>query len=230
MLYVAIVENEKMSMEVLKERLCTWKQERNIACALKIRVFSTGEDFLKSELDDYRVVFMAIKLGGRLNGIETAKSFRELGYPTPIVYTTIYKEHVFEGYHVDAIDYLIKPVSAQQIGQCMDRIMELDAAGVYTIQTKTSVQKIPYSEIMYIQSFKHYVEFHTAEKDYEQLITLSILVRKLPLPFCRCHRSVIVNLSYVKGIYGSELEMADGQHFSISASYYEEIRKCFLRK
>ena len=141
MLYIAIVENEKPFADRLKELVSGWVQKRSISTLLEIRTFSSGEEFLESDLEDYRVVFMAIKLAGSLNGIETAKCLRERKYLTPVIYTTSYKEHVFEGYQVKAFDFLIKPVSQDRIEKCLDRIMEMNAAGVHTIRTKSTIQK-----------------------------------------------------------------------------------------
>ena len=220
MLYVAIVENEKMSMEVLKERLCTWKQERNIACALKIRVFSTGEDFLKSELDDYRVVFMAIKLGGRLNGIETAKSFRELGYPTPIVYTTIYKEHVFEGYTVGALGYLLKPVREDQLKEVLSRAAAAllrEEEEVYLCRRGDVTYRIPRKKILYFTSDRRQVTCVTTEKHYTFYGKLDQVEEELKDSFVRIHQRYLVRTQAVQQISGSQV-LVGGQTLPISRS------------
>ncbi|EHI56981.1 LytR/AlgR family response regulator transcription factor [Hungatella hathewayi] len=230
MMFVAIVESEKLFADYLSSLLYSWVQKRNSPSLLRIHIFSSGEEFLESELNDYRVIFMAVKLAGNLDGIETARCVKKMGYSTPVVITTLYEEYVFEGYQVDALDYLIKPVSPERLEACMERIMEQDAAGVYTIITATSMQKIPYRDIMYFQSFNHYVEIHMADGYHKQLIALSKLVRTLPLQFCRCHRTMIVNMNYVKRISGMEVEMQNGKCFPISASYLNEMKECFLKR
>ena len=230
MMFVAIVESEKLFADYLSSLLYSWVQKRNSPSLLRIHIFSSGEEFLESELNDYRVIFMAVKLAGNLDGIETARCVKKMGYSTPVVITTLYEEYVFEGYQVDALDYLIKPVSPERLEACMERIMEQDAAGVYTIITATSMQKIPYRDIMYFQSFNQYVEIHMADGYHKQLIALSKLVRTLPLQFCRCHRTMIVNMNYVKRISGMEVEMQNGKCFPISASYLNEMKECFLKR
>lgn len=225
---VAVVENETVFLEELRhylEEWCTKGEGRE----LEIKVFQSGEEILTEPLDA-NILFMDIQLEGRINGIETAKLLRETNYKQKLVFMTSYSEYALEGYKVEAMDYLLKPVSYEDIHACMDKLLKYLSNGYYTCRMKEAIVRIPYNKIRYCFSALHNVEFFTEDGIYRQTGSLEKLKHVLPPQFIRCHRTAIINLNHVTGMKGNQAFMSDGVVIPVSNTYIAAVRDAYLEQ
>ena len=225
---IAIVENEEIYITQIKEMLDRWKEEKKANCKIEINNFRSGEDFLKTDVDGYQIVFMDIQLDGKLNGIKTAHAIRNRKCEIPLVFLTSYSQYVFTGYEVRALYYIVKPVEYKKIVWCMDKVYEMEFQGAYIFKEKEILNKISYKDILYFQSSLHYMDIYTQKQVYRQKISLKKLKTLLPPQFVSCHRTVVVNVLKIDYINGKELRMTDGALLPISNTYLEDIRNAFL--
>ncbi len=151
------------------------------------------------------LLFLDIQMPS-ISGIELASLIDT--FRTKVVFTTAFSQYALEGFRVDAIDYLLKPISYDNFSRCVDKVERLlgkASAGVSTsdymvIKSDYRLIKVQYSEVLYLESLRDYVLIVLS--DGTQLKTLSTLKGiESTLPnelFSRVHRSFIVNLSNVK--------------------------------
>lgn len=225
---VAIVENEAECARQTEEMLHRWKCAQDIHCELKIDIFTSGEEFMKSKPDEYHIAFLDIQLDGEFNGIETAHQLRKNGCEIPIVFLTSYSQYVFTGYEVSALNYIVKPVSFERVAWCMNRIFKLEFQGYYIFKERDNLHKIPYNKILYFQSSLHYIEIFTKKKSYRQKMSFKKLQMLLPPQFVQCHRTVIVNILRINCISGREIRMIDETLLPISNTYLELVRNMYM--
>ncbi len=175
------------------------------------------------------LLFLDIQMPS-MNGIELASLIDT--YRTKVVFTTAFSQYALEGFRVDAIDYLLKPISLDNFSRCVDKVERLlggAAGGVapndyMVIKSEYRLIKVQYSEVLYLESLRDYVIIALA--DGTQLKTLSTLKGiESTLPnelFRRVHRSFIVNLSNVKIVERNTIVFGRTT-IPISDSYRSEV-------
>lgn len=230
----AIVENDKLAAEKLSEYLIRWNEENRRDLTLTISTFHKGEDFIR-ELKSaeggpvFQLVFMDIQLDGKLDGMETAKQLRSWGGKQILVFLTSFDTYIMEGYDVDAIKYLLKPLRYQDLKAAVDKAVLRMGGESYLYQGKGETRWIAYEDIFYFQSSLHYVDIITAEETLRQKCTLRDVEKQLPPYFLRCHRVNIVNMHQVDSICREDILLKNRERLRISSTYRDLIEKFMFR-
>lgn len=231
MINVAIVENEEEYVDSIKRLLDMCKKAAGYTWETVLWAFKTGEDFLKTDIEKYHIVFMDIDLDGDMDGMEAAQVLRKRGCTVPLAFLTSFNQYVFTGYKVGAIDYIMKPIKMDQLQWCMKRVFDMKSQGAFICKTRDGIMQIPYNKILYFQSSFHYIEIFTVDKKkYQQLLSLKKLRDALPIQFIQCHRTILVNAWKIECINGRELKLTDGTLLPISNTYLDEVRNVFMRR
>ena len=225
-LNVTILEDETTHATQLKQLLEKWSEQNNIS--ISIRHYSNDKDFLGKEYDEDELIDIEL---GLANGMDIAKQLRKDGFCGNIIFLTAFSEYVFDGYHVQALDYLLKPISQNKLEQCMKPILRNMQGAYHVYRTKTETVKIPYNKILAFTSFRHYVDIITQPNDnqifYRQKITLRNLQNQLPKEFVRCHRTIIVNMNKVMRLTSKDITLSDNSIYPVSESYLDHVREVF---
>jgi DNA-binding LytR/AlgR family response regulator len=120
---VAICEDEKVQVELLEKHVKIWGEQRNIKVIIETFYSAESFDFNWSMDKRYDVLLLDIQMPGQ-NGIELAKKIREEDDIINIIFITAIPDYIQEGYDVEAINYLIKPVDEKKLYECLDRALE----------------------------------------------------------------------------------------------------------
>lgn len=156
----------------------------------------------------------------QLSGMDFLKS---LANPPMVVFTTAYREFAIESYDLNAIDYLIKPISFQRFMKACNKVKEQlslkkpsmndeqqPKEDYFFIKEDGKLIKIYFEEILFVEGLKDYVFIHTQTARHMVLISLKSVENQLPSPqFMRTHRSFIVALDKVEGMDGNQLNIQD---------------------
>lgn len=160
--------------------------------------------FLSDEPVD--LIFLDIHMPG-FSGMELA---RQLNNGPRIVFTTAYSDHAVDGFAVNALDYLLKPVSYEEFMRAASRALvhyspkeepAESAAGYITVKSEYRIVRIPLGDIEYVEGLKDYVKIVVSggEKPVLTLMSMKSLEEMLPeAVFMRVHRSFIVNMDKVR--------------------------------
>jgi len=177
------------------------------------------------------LVFLDIHMSG-FSGMELA---RQLQSGPRIVFTTAYSDHAVDGFAVNALDYLLKPVSYDEFMRSASRALSFytpkeitaeAAPGFLTVKSEYRLIRIPIENIDYIEGLKDYVKIVTSdgEKPVLTLMSMKNLEEMLPeADFMRVHRSFIVNMNKVRVVERNCIVM--GRQLIPVA---ESVRKRFL--
>ena len=176
-----------------------------------------------------------------LNGMDLVRS---LHHPCMVIFTTAYDRYALEGFQVDAVDYLLKPISYTAFLKAANKALKL-----YNADTKQTLETLPgndeglfvkseyrvvrirYNEIKYIESMREYVRIHlTDNKPVMTLLSMKALEEKLPpRQFMRVHRSYIVNLSRINIIERNRIIFDKDVYIPISEQYKEAFQQFIER-
>ena len=180
---------------------------------------------LKSEGID--LVFLDIQMP-EIKGTDFAKM---LDSNTRVIFTTAYSEYALEGFELNALDYLLKPITFTRFLAAVNK-MKLVAPATeneeyITVKSGYDLHKIKYEDIFYIESDSEYVNFNMKDKKVMSNNSLKSLENELPSgTFIRVHRSFIVNKNKVSSLKGKSI-MVGETSIPISATYSEVVKKLF---
>lgn len=225
-IHIAIIEDESVYAEQLKEILEHWAKQLN--CTVVLDYFKNGTSFLNTKFVTYDVAFLDVELEETMDGLSLAQNMRRNNYQGSIIFLTNYKEYVFQGYDVQALHYLIKPIKDQEIEKCMNMVFQLSKKNNYIFQYNNQTIKIPYYQIIYFSSANHYIDIYTIDATYSHKAKLAEIKCHLPYEFTQCHRSILVNMNHVKKIIKNEIFLTNGTELPISNTYLDNVRKTFL--
>lgn len=197
MIKTAIIEDDENAYQLLKEYLTQFGKENS----LSFETYHYGDGL--SFLDEYQpmnLVFMDIELPF-MNGMEVATKLRAIDENVVLIFITNMAQFAIQGYSVDALDYVLKPIRYSRFSSLMKKTMRFlgeIADQEVVLKTTGGMRKIYLSSIYYIEISDHLLIYHTDKGDVEVWGTLSAVEKQLPKEtFCRCSHSVIVNLKYV---------------------------------
>ena len=213
---IAIVENEKNESETLKSYLEAYAKKRGIR--LFIERFFNGIDFL-SNYGGYDVVFMDIMMP-LMDGMATAEKLRRIDNDCAIIFVTNMAQYAIKGYRVNALDFLVKPVSYAEIEVEMDKIAGLlrrKSAEFIWIKQDGAKRRIDYASIYYLEILNHEICIHAKEGQFRTRGTLREYEENLgKRQFSRPNNCYIVNMYYIVAVDKDTVLMETGEEISIS--------------
>ena len=198
----------------------------------KSTLFGSGEELLEAfSPNTFDLLLMDIYMDG-MTGVEAVRKIREMDETIPIAFTTTSTEHTLESYRLSVLKYLEKPVRQKDIDDLLRLVkLQKDSAPRLAIRQNGETQKIPLSELFYLEQKGRHVVLSLKGGSTIQLYgKLSDLLPQLEgQPFFCPHKSYCVNLAFVRGIneeYQS-YELADGKMVLISRSNRARARRAW---
>lgn len=224
----AVCDDNQEDMEYIEKLIRVWNQSAGYQ--IRIERFPSGEVFLFAYEDDpgFDVLFLDIEMK-EISGIDLAQKLRELGSGIQIVFVTGYMEYIAQGYDVEALHYLLKPVTEEKLFGVLDRAMERlkNRERELTLTLPEGIARIPLAEIRYLEVMGNYVTIYGRES-YSVKRTLSQLEELLDERFYRIHRSYIVNMQLVKKCTRTEVILKDDTVLPLSRRNYEGLNRAMI--
>ena len=216
MIRIAIVEDAAFDRQVLRDCLREYGQETGTE--LLITEFTGGTAFLEQYQEDLDLIFMDIMMDG-LDGLTTARKLRRRDDKVLLVFVTSMLQYAVQGYSVDAMDFIVKPVTYTGLKLCMDRVVRrLNETTPVRLRftNREGTHSADAAEICYIESLEHKIVVHTVQGEIQSDMSLAAAEKMVKaLPFFRCHVSYLVNLRYVDRVSGNDV-WVNGDRLAIS--------------
>jgi DNA-binding LytR/AlgR family response regulator len=164
------------------------------------------------------LIFLDIQMP-KLTGIEFLKTLKN---PPLIIFTTAYAEYAIEGYSLDIVDYLLKPISFDRFLKSVQKALEIHSlkhqipqpksTDYFFVKSDSKFEKVRYDDVTYIEALQNYVIIHTTGKKLITYLTMTGLEAQLPKDqFLKVHKSFIVSVPQIKAIDGSELLIGEAR-------------------
>jgi DNA-binding LytR/AlgR family response regulator len=171
----------------------------------------------------------------KLSGIDFLKSLKN---PPMAIFTTAYSEYALEGYSLDIIDYLVKPVPFDRFVKAVSKARDFyllrhqsvkNDQSYFFIKCDGKYERIRFDEILYIEALQNYIVLHTPLRKYITYLTLSAMEEQLPIPnFMKVHKSFIIALDKVKSVDGNEMVLPNNGRVPISRALKDEVMNRIL--
>jgi DNA-binding LytR/AlgR family response regulator len=218
MIKVAVVEDDETCSNLIVSFIKKYGRENSQEFA--VTSYEDGYDIAEHYDDSYDVIFLDIEMK-IMNGLEAAERIRSRDQQTVIIFITNMIQYAIKGYSVNALDYVLKPLSYYAFSQSMKKAMNIvsrEKNRFVTINIRSGIEKITISHIGWIESQGHRLTFHTEDGDSETTVysMKDIETNLYGDGFRRCNNGCLVNLSKVVAINGNQVIMADGTALPIS--------------
>lgn len=200
---IAIVEDESAEADILR----SYFQRYTAECGdtFEVRHFPDGVSFLSAYQPIYDLVLMDIDLP-KVNGMETAAQLRRIDQNVALIFVTSLARYAVKGYEVDAMDFLVKPVSYTNFALKLQRAISRGRAASGTevlINIPEGVYRTNFARIKYVEVINHNLVYHTTEGNFSCYGKLKDAEKLLdPKRFILCNRCYLVNLAFVRAVRG----------------------------
>ena len=227
-----IVDDEPLAREII-ETFASAHDDLEIVCLCQNAI----EAKEKMATEDVDLLLLDIQMPG-MTGLELLKSMDE----APVtIFTTAYPNHALEGFELNVIDYLLKPIAKDRFDKAIERAREYlelknksergdelpSAADFIFVKADKKLVKINFADILYIEGLKDYVIIKTETGRVITLHTMKALEEKLPSNlFRRIHRSFIVQVGRIDAIVGNMVEIKEKnekKQLPIGKNYRDDI-------
>ena len=187
-----------------------------------------------------QLIFLDIQMP-KITGLDF---FKTLKNPPPVIFTTAYPQFALDGFDLNALDYLVKPISLERFLKAAHKAKEFydlrsrnqnesnkeDYTDHVFIKVDGKLVKILLENILFVEALQNYVAVHTKEKKYVSYLTLQSIAEFLPADtFIKTHKSFIVAINKVDSIDGNNLQIAN-HLIPVSRSQKEEVMGKLLGK
>lgn len=217
MLRIAYLEDEAPTAKTLQAYIDRYAQEKSLS--VQAAHFPCAEEFLFQNPKHYDLLLMDIRMGG-MSGMEAAKQVRRLDPAVAIIFITSLAQYAVKSYEVEALDFILKPVSYYQFSMKLDRairIINRNQDVNFQVAVDRGTLILPSRQVMYVEVTNHDLVYHAESGVYRARGSLAKLESRLQgRPFLRVSSSHLVNLRYLSGISGSAVILTNGESLWIS--------------
>ena len=207
---IAIVEDEDLAAQALIDHIKQY--EAQTGQSFQIFRFANGADFLQDYRAVYAVVFLDVQMP-RMNGLETALQLRRCDKNVSIIFITNLVQYALKGYEVDAVSYLIKPVSYYDFSMKFKKALDiylLNEDRSFTVNTPGGLCRISTDKLMYVEIMNHRLFYHLIDDVIEMTGVLSGVEQQLSrFGFLRCNKCYLVNPKFIVKVKSSTMQVGD---------------------
>lgn len=229
-LKIAVCDDEPADRSYLTELTRRWAEGAGHTVCLD--GFSSAESFLFHYAEDsrYQILLLDIEMG-EMDGVTMARKIRQQNDAVQIVFITGYSDYISEGYEVDALHYLMKPVQEQKLFQVLDRAVGKLRKNerMLTLELGGEMVRLPIHQIRYAQVQGNYVTIH-GKADYTVRMTLGELESQLDDRFFRVGRSAVVNLSCITRVTKTDIYLSGGGTVPLPRGGYEKVNRAIINQ
>ena len=225
---IAICDDLESDRDYLKDLLNKWAND--YSHLLNVYTFSSAESFLfrYEEAKDYDILLLDIEMG-LMDGVSMAKKIRQDNDAVQIIFITGYSDYIAEGYEVNALHYLMKPVKEEKLFSVLERAIEKISKNdvVLNMDSTNGMVRVPIYQIRFAEVFGNYVTIH-ANDEVVVKMTLNEIEKLLDERFYRVGRSVIVNLNEVSRVTKTEIKLLDGTSIHLPRGAYDGVNRAII--
>lgn len=227
---IAVCDDSFMDRELITNLLQHYFLEKSIRYELV--EYDNGINLVCDieEGDWFDVIFLDIYMHDLL-GIDVARKLRANHFTGEIIFLTASSDFAVDSYEVAAAGYLLKPHSPEKLYQAMDRITQHLDVNTYQIQQRSKVIRVPYNEILYVESSNSKCVLHRkggcTYVIYKRLAKIEEELADGHGRFLRCHQSYLVNMDYIQQV-DKQFLLTTGDHVLIRQRDLKAIRQAYL--
>lgn len=232
MLNIAVVDDEQVHRDILLKYIQGWKEQQSVEG--KVETFGSSEAFYFRWCADqqFDVLFLDICMEGT-DGVSLAKKLREKGKTVDIIFTTGIADYMQEGFEVEALHYLLKPLERKKVWECLEkcRCRKGEDTRIILLPAAEGLVKTDVCGILYGEAAGHYCQVVSMTETFPVKLGIKDLAEQLKEhgDFMFCHRSYLVNLRRISKVGRQDIIMDNGKAVPVSRRMYGAVNEGFIR-
>lgn len=225
------IDDEPLALELIKSYV------GKIPALQLLQTFDdaiSGGEYLRNNKVD--LLFADINMPD-ITGIELVKSLEQR---PAVIFTTAHKKFAYEGFELEALDYLLKPIDFERFKKSAMKAIDFinyknaikgSLSDSIFVRSEYKMLKIAFNEIEYIESLEDYIKIHINNaRPILTLMTLKAISEKLPSDrFIRIHRSYVIPLNKIKSVLNKKVTLTSAKELPVSDTYISELNKWINR-
>lgn len=234
MLHITICDDEPIQLSLMEALATEWAKATHTEIQLDFCRNADQFLFLWEEKKDIDILLLDIEMPG-LDGVSLAHRLRDEGESLQIIFVTGIADYVLEGYDLDAVSYLLKPVRKERLFACLDRATDRcgKKAPELVLEGAGEVVKVKMMDICYLESAAHDTIVHCVKASAPircktGILQMEQLLQAECASFYKIHRSYLINLAHVDRITRKEAVMATKEALPIARGKWEELNRAYL--
>ncbi|MDO4284858.1 MAG: LytTR family DNA-binding domain-containing protein [Eubacteriales bacterium] len=221
MIRIAIVEDEKAYTHTLEEYLRRYGQENGVS--FQISTFCDGLDIVSDYRSDQDIILLDIQMK-HLDGMSAAEQIRALDEDVALIFITSTVQFAVQGYQVDALGYVVKPVSylafSQILKKAIRQVAQRQSRAYLNIDVEGGYLRLDCDQIYYIESQRHNLIVHSEKGEFRTPGPMKRMESQLAENgFVKCHNAYLLNLQHVTGVLQSSVLLSDGLELPVSRTH-----------
>ena len=228
--HIAICDDRETDRDYLAALVRSWGEERGHTLTLEL--FPSAEAFLfrYAEEKGFDLLLLDVEMGP-MDGVALAKAIRRENAAVQMVFVTGYTDYIAQGYEVEALHYLMKPVGREKLAAVLDRAVQHLRRNERALLLEVSGEmvRLPQREVRYLEVRQNYVTVHAGE-DYTVKQTLGHFAETLDDRFFRAGRSYLVNLEFIRRVTRTEIHLTGGEVIPLPRGMYEPINRAIISR
>ena len=220
-----IIDDEPLARQLMESHV---RQVKSLHLAGTCETAIEAFDWLHREEID--LLFLDIQMPG-ITGFNFLKSLK---HPPKVIFTTAHMEYAVEAFELEAVDYLLKPITFERFIKAIQKIdtqkepplpQAQSAVDAIFIKVQKRLMRIAYPDIFYIEGFGDYIKVVTANAVHTSYSSLNKMEELLPAQqFMRIHKSFIINLKHIHFIEGNLVRILD-KELPVGVTYKDALYK-----
>lgn len=222
---IAIVDDEKPIRDLYESYLKEWAVKKY---NIKIEKFESAEEFLFKYEDDSSLdlLLLDIEMKG-INGVELAKKLRDKEDRLQIIFISGYSEYITYGYDVDALHFLVKPISKEKLYNILDKALAKTNAEDKFILIKHggALKKLYLNQIYYIKSDRNYILIDCKDEEFRVRMSIKEAMEKIDDRFHQIGRSEIINIEKIDSFDVEKIVLENTKVIYLPKGTFEELNR-----
>ena len=230
-MYLAVCDDKKEELDAVLSLLDAWQADRGLP--LRRKAFQSGLELLECARRERFTLYLLDVMMPETDGLEAARAIRRFDDAAELVFLSTSPGFAYESYGVRALNYLLKPVEQEKLFALLDQLClrEQKPREALTMKTATTIIRVPYANISYVEVIGKHVYFHLVDGDTREVVgslkdfEAALLSRP---EFMRVHRSYIVNMFQAEQLSSTGLRTFQGANLPVSRLTYPQLQKDYM--
>lgn len=231
-MYIAVCDDQAEEMDTLKTLFHQWQEEHHIFFHYKI--FQSAAELLDvAKRERFSLYLLDVLMPG-INGIAAAREIRLFDSVAEIVFLTTTPGFAYESYSVQALQYLLKPITAELLFPLLNQLSlrEQKPEEGLTLKTGVTLVRVPFSQLAYVEVNHKHLYFNLVDGQIREVVSSMKDYEKLLLSraeFARIHRSYIVNMLQVRELSPAGIRTFSGKNLPVSRLLYSQFQRMYMK-
>lgn len=230
-MYLAVCDDKKEELDTILSLLDAWQAEHDVPLGRK--TFQSAAQLLKAARRERFTLYLLDVMMPETDGLEAARHIRVFDDVAEIVFLSTSPGFAYESYGVRALNYLLKPVEREKLFALLDQLYlrEQKPLEALTLKTATTIIRVPYAQISYVEVIGKRVYFHLVDGNLREVAgsLKDFEAELLSRPeFMRAHRSYIVNMFQVEQLSSAGLRTFQGDNLPVSRLFSPQLQRDYM--